>query len=310
MSELSSSTCCDKTTTGDKEFPTLEELAKVLVDETAPAAKRTRAVFVLRHMGTEEAMDVLATALKSPSVLLGHEVAYVLGQMKSKYPTEILRKVLKSDEYHLIVRHEAAEALGAIGLEDNIDILEEMSKDKNVEIAHTCQIALDRLKFIKANPNFFNEYKSDYECIDPAPPCEETSIKKLQEQLMNKSLSLFERYRAMFKLRDINTKEAIQALATGFADDSPVFRHEIAFVFGQLGNPHSVPSLVEMLKKDDEHSMVRHEAAEALGSVGTDEAVEVIKEFQKDKDRIVKESCEVALDIYDYWNLGIEGGCC
>ncbi len=306
---VSKNSCCDESTAAP-ETPSLSELAQVLVDETAPIAKRTRAVFLLRQMGTEEAMDTLATALNSPSVLLGHEIAYVLGQMHSKYPVEILRKVLASKDYHLIVRHEAAEALGAIGLEDNIDLLASFAQDEDVELAHTCQIAVDRLKFLKENPTWEQEYKSRYHCIDPAPPAEEDDVKELQRMLNDTSLSLFNRYRAMFKLRDINTKEAVLALATGFADASPVFRHEVAYVFGQLAHPASVPSLIEMLQKNEEHSMVRHEAAEALGAVGTDDVVEVLKGFQGDDDRIVKESCDVALDIYDYWHLGMEGGCC
>ena len=44
-------------------------------------------------------------------------------------------------------------------------------------------------------------------------------------------------------------------------------RHEIAFVFGQLSTPHSIPSLLKVLKTDTESSMVRHEAAEALGGI-------------------------------------------
>ena len=301
--------CCDDAAA--PETPSLEELSKVLVDETAPVAKRTRAVFLLRQNGSTEAMDVLATALGSPSVLLGHEVAYVLGQMGSAHPVAVLRKVLQSPrDYHPIVRHEAAEALGAIGLEANIDLLEQHCSDADVEVSDTCKIAVDRLRFMQANPRWGEEYKSRYHCVDPAPVAEESDVAELKAMLNDSSLSLFQRYRAMFKLRDINSKEAVLALASGFSDPSPVFRHEVAYVFGQMAHPASVPSLVTMLGKTDEHSMVRHEAAEALGAVGGDDVDAILKGFVGDADRIVKESCDVALDIYDYWHLGIEGGCC
>lgn len=46
--------------------------------------------------------------------------------------------------------------------------------------------------------------------------------------------------------------------------------------------------------------MVRHEAAEALGSVGTAECEEFLRDFLKDEADVVRESCEVALDITDY----------
>lgn len=50
-------------------------------------------------------------------------------------------------------------------------------------------------------------------------------------------------------------------------------------------------------------SMVRHEAAEALGAVGGDLATQALQEFHEDSDApvVVQESCQVALNIVDYW---------
>lgn len=66
-----------------------------------------------------------------------------------------------------------------------------------------------------------------------------------------------------------------------------------------------------MIADKSEHAMVRHEAAEALGAIAGDSChpeepeiqsvLAVLKEFQADDDRIVAESCDVALDIHDYW---------
>jgi len=58
-----------------------------------------------------------------------------------------------------------------------------------------------------------------------------------------------------------------------------LLRHEIAYVFGQLQHPHSVPALSEVLSKLDEHPMVRHEAAEALGSIATPEVLETLQRY-------------------------------
>ena len=76
---------------------------------------------------------------------------------------------------------------------------------------------------------------------------------------MDTSLTLFERYRAMFALRNRGNEEAVLALAQGFQDDSALFRHEIAYVFGQMQHQASVPSLIQVLSNDAELSMVRHE---------------------------------------------------
>ena len=46
--------------------------------------------------------------------------------------------------------------------------------------------------------------------------------------------------------------------------------------------------------------MVRHEAAEALGSIGKEECLSVLQRYSEDGERVVKESCEVALDMLEY----------
>ena len=78
-------------------------------------------------------------------------------------------------------------------------------------------------------------------------------------------------------------------------------RHEIAFVFGQLLSPHSVPALLQVLQNPQEADMVRHEAAEALGGIATPEVLPYLKEYMTREDApvVVKESCQVALDMYE-----------
>lgn len=88
-------------------------------------------------------------------------------------------------------------------------------------------------------------------------------------------------------------------------DPSALFRHEIAFVFGQLCHPASVPSLTETLSDLQELGMVRHEAAEALGSLGDVEGVEdTLRKFLNDPEQVVRESIQVALDMAEYEKNG------
>lgn len=74
----------------------------------------------------------------------------------------------------------------------------------------------------------------------------------------------------------------------------------VAYVFGQLQHPASVPALTEALMDDKEQGMVRHEAAEALGSIATPEVLEILSKYKEDNERVVRESCVVALDMYEY----------
>lgn len=134
------------------------------------------------------------------------------------------------------------------------------------------------------------------------------SIENLEKVLLDTKLPLFLRYRAMFGLRDLASPPdlptavpAIHALAKGFTDPSALLRHEIAFVFGQLSHPASIPALTAALSDLEEVSMVRHEAAEALGSLGEEEGVEdILKRFLDDKEQVVRESVVVALDMVDF----------
>jgi len=79
------------------------------------------------------------------------------------------------------------------------------------------------------------------------------------------------------------------------------YRHEIAFVFGQLLSPHAVPALLQVLQNPKESDMVRHEAAEALGGIATPEVLPYLKEYMTREDApiVVRESCQVALDMYE-----------
>lgn len=116
----------------------------------------------------------------------------------------------------------------------------------------------------------------------------------------------------MFALRDLSSPPdlptavpAVEALARGLSDRSALFRHEIAFVFGQLSHPASIPSLVASLSDKNEESMVRHEAAEALGSLGSEDGVEdILRKFLKDPEQVVRESVVVALDMAEFEKNG------
>ena len=139
------------------------------------------------------------------------------------------------------------------------------------------------------------------------------SIEELEKLLLDDSKPLFSRYRAMFALRDLASPPdlptavpAVIALSKGLADRSALFRHEIAFVFGQLSHPASIPALTKTLSDVTEESMVRHEAAEALGSLGDEEGVEsTLRLFLTDKEDVVRESIIVALDMAEYEKSGI-----
>jgi deoxyhypusine monooxygenase len=84
-------------------------------------------------------------------VLVAHEVAYAIGQLKDERAIPVLSEVLANTEQHPVVRHEAAEALGAIGSQKSVPVLEKFSKSPHVEVSESCEIALELLRWTASN---------------------------------------------------------------------------------------------------------------------------------------------------------------
>ncbi|XP_067011128.1 deoxyhypusine hydroxylase [Anabrus simplex] len=281
----------------------IRAIGRVLNDTNRPLKERFRALFTLKNIGGKIAIDSIEECFKDPSALLKHELAYCLGQMQDSTAIPILTAVLEDTSQEPMVRHEAAEALGAIGSPEVIQLLEKYCQDPVIEVAETCQLALGRIKWLASSGEEEEKLpRNPYTSVDPTPPSPETDVSILKKTLVDDTKSLFERYRAMFALRNLNTKESTLALGEGLKSGSALFRHEVAFVLGQMQNEASVPFLKESLEDCSENEMVRHECAEALGAIASSECFEILERYLKDDKRVVKESCEIALDMCEYEN--------
>ncbi|XP_045599826.1 deoxyhypusine hydroxylase [Procambarus clarkii] len=282
----------------------IQAIGRVLQDPNRPLKERFRALFTLKNLGGECAIAAISKCFADPSVLLKHELAYCLGQMGDIRAIPKLVEILKDVNQEPMVRHEAGEALGAIGDPTVLDLLRSYSKDPVTEVAETCQLAVSRIEWLQSECSKVEKFNGadKFFSVDPAPPAMETNINKLNERLVDESLSLFDRYRAMFSLRNLNSPESAKALATGFKCNSALFRHEIGYVLGQMSHDIVVEELAAVVRDEKENEMVRHEAAEALGSIATEAAMTVLKEYLGDEARVVRESCEVALDMSEYEN--------
>lgn len=250
------------------------------------------------------------------TTLFRHEIAYVLGQMMALSAVGALSTVLADATDDPVVRHEAGEALGAIATPDVLPLLETHCTDPRPEVAETCQIAAARVRWMLARDTstaaaegFAAE--NPYHSVDPAPalkaPKKKEEFLEVANRLVDTSVPLFERYRAMFTLRNNGSKAAVKALCAGLKDPSPLFRHEVAYVLGQLGHEAATEALKASVVDLAEHDMVRHEAAEALGAIGTPEASEFLAAYTADPTIMVRESAQVALDVVEYWSTAAEG---
>lgn len=140
----------------------------------------------------------LTAATRDSSNLLAHEAAFALGQMQDAEAIPALIAVLNDFSLHPIVRHEvglyhvkiylysshshnmlirlnaivqAAEALGAIGLESNIPLLKNsLALDPAQEVKETCELALNRIEQLKDASCQSMDEKSPFMSVDPAAP--------------------------------------------------------------------------------------------------------------------------------------------
>lgn len=82
--------------------------------------------FYLRNILTDTSAQIILKSFnENKSVLLKHEMCYVLGQMQKECAKEELIKILQNKDEDEIVRHEAAEALANYDDENLLKILKE-----------------------------------------------------------------------------------------------------------------------------------------------------------------------------------------
>ena len=178
----------------------------------------------MKSINTLESIEIISKCFSDPSELLKHEVAYVLGdfdfcplayrigQMKNISALPFLESVLADTlNQQSMVRHEAAEAIAAIGKKDSIEFLKQFLNDNEQVVRETVQLAIDGLLYTHSQLNadadnvvdensperydLFDFHIRLFGSIDPAPAAKkEYTTEQLKEQLMDNSLSLFERY--------------------------------------------------------------------------------------------------------------------
>ncbi|SCU71248.1 deoxyhypusine hydroxylase, putative [Trypanosoma equiperdum] len=307
----------------DQDLSVCEQEYRKLLDPEEPLFSRTRELYRLKEsiLRTPAGVHVLAKAVDTTnSVLLQHELVYNLGQSAMVEACPHLERFIRAvGKYDIVTRHEAVEALGAIGDPACIPLLRhfmEPANEPEAAIRESCELALKRIEMLeeKGKEAVGPAANCPFVSIDPAPAFNGTNIggsapytvSELENLLCDTTgaVSLWLRYQAMFTLRNIGTPEAVAALSRALRQDntSALLRHEVAFVLGQLEHPASQPALLDALRDEHEAPMVRHEAAEALGAIADPKTLPALEEYAKHKEAIVRDSCVVALEMHKYWS--------
>lgn len=106
-----------------------------------------------------------------------------------------------------------------------MQVLEEHCQDKITEVAETCQLAVQRINWLldeQKKSEIDSAYKQNPYCsVDPTPSMSIKETQELKTILLDENLPLFERYRAMFALRNKGDDQSVKALAEGMRAEIP-----------------------------------------------------------------------------------------
>lgn len=294
-------------------LPSILECDKILKDPDSKIWEKYDTLFILRTHNTNNSIKTLIKNYDNlkKSHLLKHEVAYILGQMKNPIAIDFLIKLLHDKKQGAVVRHEAGEALANFP-EEKKKILKELNKLKKNDISlikSTINIAIKKLENYTKEKNNYNKYIEGN--IEPADPMSEKEIicflekinkkkENIFEILLNPKLDEFIRYRIIYYLRNLGDQNSIKILCELLKVEnrkfiSPLMRHELCFILGQLSLKAKFDFVKERLKlvfEDiSELGVVRHEGILGYYAIfGFDDNIENMK---KDKCPIVYESAFV-----------------
>lgn len=300
----------------------LQILEEILCNYNYNIKLRMSSLFQMRTNGSFEAIKALEKAflMEPKSDLIRHEICYVFGQMVSNEKNiQEIEKFCNEEIFNYpekwasIVLHEAAEALGNISDNNNLELLKRFSNYKDDIIKETCLLSIENVEWLNKTEQGKTEgldRESDcrmYNSNDPAPPFNYKKDSKYADMNYLRELlfgeDLFNKYRVLFTLRNIASAEAIDLMSECFSDKfTALFKHEVAFVLGQMAKTakKALSKLELVLQDENESNIVRHETALALGELS--ETKELLDKYSSHEDLLVAESCIFATDFVDFWN--------
>lgn len=295
----------------------------------ADALFRHEVAFALGQMRAKAATATLISVLKNQREhgMTRHECAEALGAIADETSLEVLRD-MREDSKHREVRETASLALRRV--EYMVGSRDESTATSTTTATNTTFNSTGAIvgskkesigKVAAVNEEQEEEEEGRAYSVDPVPAMDESiETETLAEIILDDDADIWDRYAAMFALRNRAQKtfglvkktqeneQLVQLCSSTLGKtlrsetvQSALLKHEICYVLGQLreddDNEIARKALFECLEDPNEHAMVRHEAAEAIGSRGGRGAEALLRKYLSCEDRIVSESCEVALDM-------------
>ncbi|KAK9825910.1 hypothetical protein WJX81_004689 [Elliptochloris bilobata] len=223
-------------------------LAKLL-DQATSLPHKYRILFSLRSVQGAHAQAALLHGLEDKSALFRHEVAYCLGQRQDPEAVSVLTALLRNEAEHPMVRHEAGEALGAIGTRECLAALAAATADPCAAVAQTCQLALQRIQ----------HYTADVEPVAALGDAfaggsallkhevayvlgqmqDAAAVDTLRRVLMDASEDAMVRHEAAEALGAIGDERAVELLTSHAADSEPIVADSCVVALDMLEHERS-----------------------------------------------------------------------
>ena len=282
----------------------------------ADALFRHEVAFALGQMQSKKATSALISVLKNECEhgMTRHECAEALGAIGDDSAVDVLREMHEDETQCREVRETASLALRRI---------EHVTKKKKSAAIVGARVGSKKettaVGIAEKDDDDDDDVRRAYS-VDPVPAMDASvETNTLAAIILDDTADIWERYGAMFALRNraqetfglakTRENERVVELCSSTLGKtlrsetvhSALLKHEICYVLGQLreddDNDIAREALFDCLEDPNEHAMVRHEAAEAIGSRGGAGAEALLRKYLSCEDRVVRESCEVALDM-------------
>eukprot|EP01071_Lankesteria_metandrocarpae_P012169 Lankesteria_metandrocarpae@DN5546_c0_g1_i1.p1 len=127
----------------------------------------------------------------------------------------------------------------------------------------------------------------------------EPSFVEISSALESENTPIAQRMSMLFWAKQLGGNAAVEVLRKGLGHSSVLFKHELAYVLGQIGEMSAVEVLVQLLEDNAEHDMVRHEAAEALAALNAVAYRPVLEKYITAQSAPIRETCQIALASID-----------
>ncbi|KFP86431.1 Deoxyhypusine hydroxylase, partial [Apaloderma vittatum] len=109
----------------------------------------------------------------------------------------------------------------------------------------------------------------------------EEEVEAIGRTLVDATKPLPVRFRALFTLRNLGGRAAVDWISRAFGDDSALLKHELAYCLGQMQDEAAIPVLIQVLE-DTGHPWGGTRGGEALGAIGNPSVLDILKRYSED----------------------------